>query len=95
MSYLRSAGLAEHDCHHVKAERAVLYIMRGQKITSGPQQPHFFGMGNGIFGRAKTFVSFGPDLDKNDGAVGIDHDQVDFASLAGKIASELSKAFFL
>ena len=95
MSYLRSAGSAQHYGDNIEAKRAVLYIMCGQKITRGPQQLHFFGMGDGIFGWAKAFLGFGPDLDKNNGAVGIDHDQIDFAGLAGEIASELSKAFFL
>jgi len=95
MSYLWSAGSAKYYGDNIKAKGTVLYIMRGQKIAGGPQQLHFFGMGDGIFGWAKAFLGFGPNLDKDDGAVGIDHDQVDFAGLAGEIASELSKAFFL
>jgi len=93
--YLRSAGSAEHYRDDIKAKRTVLYFLACKKITRGPQQLHFFGMCDGFLRRAKAFVSLGSDLDKNDGAVGIDHNQVDFAGLAGKVASELSKAFFL
>ena len=67
--------------------------MRCEKITGGPYQSGFLGTCDGRFGRAESFVGPGSDLDKYDGPVGIDHNQVDFAGLAGEVAREGFEAF--
>lgn len=64
--YLRSAGSAKHNGDNVKTIRAVFNLMRSQKAARGPQQFYLLGACDGFFRRAKTFVSLGSDLDKND-----------------------------
>ena len=93
MSYLWSAGLAEYDGNDIKAKRAVFYIVRGEKIACRPEQSGSLALCDGCFGWAKGLIGFGSDLDKDDGAVGIDHDKVELAGLAGEVAGERSEAF--
>ena len=95
MSYLWAAGLAEYDGNDIKAKRAVLYIVRGEKIACGPEQSGSLGLCDGCFGRAKGLIGFGSDLDKDDGAISIDHNKVEFAGFAGEVGSKLSEAFVL
>ncbi len=64
-----------------------------KKITSGPYQSGFLGGCDRRFGRAESFVRSGSDLDEDDGPVGINHNQVDFAGLAGEVACEGFEAF--
>ena len=92
MSCLRLAFFAQHYCNNVEAKRAVLYILGCKKIAGGPEHSDFLGRRDGRLGWAKTFVRPGLYLDENNSAVGIDHNQVDFAGLAGKVASELLEA---
>ena len=93
MSYQRPAGSVENYCNNIKAKGAVLYIVGCKKILSSPEQPGFFRMCDGRFGWSKGFIGSGSDLNKDDGAVGINHNQVDFAGLAGEVASEFFEAF--
>jgi hypothetical protein len=64
-----------------------------EKITSGPKHSFFLGGSDGRFGRAEGFVGPGLDLDKNDSPVTVDHDKVDLAGFAGKIARKIFKTF--
>ncbi len=93
MSYLGAADLAQHDCHHIKPERTVLYVMSRKEIPGGPKQSLPLGICDGLLRRAKTFCRFGAYLDENDRAVVIDHHQVDLAGLAGKVAGKRFEAF--
>jgi hypothetical protein len=93
MSYLRAAGWCQHYRNNIKAKGAVLDIVGCKKILSSPEQPGFFRMCDGRFGWPKSFIGSGFDLNKDNGAVGIDHNQVDFAGLAGEVASEFFEAF--
>ena len=93
MSYLGAAGWRQHYRNNIKAKGAVFYIVGCKKILSGPEQSGFLGRCDGRFGWPKGFIGSGSDLDKDDGAVGINHNQVDFAGLAGEVASEFFEAF--
>jgi hypothetical protein len=93
MSYLRAAGSVENYRNYIEAKGAVIYIVGCKKILSSPEQPGFFRMCDGRFGWSKGFIGSGSDLNKNQGAVGINHNQVDFAGLAGEVASEFFEAF--
>jgi len=66
MSYLLTASSAQHDCHHIKPERTVLYVMSRKEITGGPKQSLPLGICDGLLRRAKSFFRFGSYLDKND-----------------------------
>jgi len=67
--------------------------MNRKKITGGPEHSCFLGGSNSRFGWAEAFVGPGLNLDKNDSPVAVDHDKVDFAGLARKIARKIFKAF--
>lgn len=93
MSDLCGAGSAEDYCNNIKAKRAIFYIMGREKILGGPGQFGFLGGCDGRFGRAKTFVSSGPYLDKDNATIGIGHNKVNFAAFAGEVARQFPKAF--
>lgn len=92
MSYSYGVFFAQHYCNHVETKGAVLNIMGCEKIAGGPEHSDFLDRGDGRLGWAKTFVRPGLYLDKDNTTVGIDHNQVDFAGLAGEVASELLEA---
>jgi hypothetical protein len=94
MAYVFTAFLAKHYCNNVKANGSIFYYVGCEKITSGPQQFGFLGVCDGRFGRSKTFIGSGSDLDEYNGSVGSDHNKVDFAGFAGEVRGELFKAFF-
>jgi selenocysteine lyase/cysteine desulfurase len=93
MSYFWLAGLAEHYCNNIKTIRAVLYIVGCKKIACGPEQSGFFDGRDDRLSRLETFIGSRFYLDKDDGAVTINHNQIDFAGLAGKVPRELFQAF--
>jgi selenocysteine lyase/cysteine desulfurase len=92
MSDLCGAGSANNYYDNIKAIGAIFYIMGCEKILGGPGQFGFLGGCDGRFGRAKTFVSSGPYLDKNNTSIGVGHNEVNFAGFAGEVARELFKA---
>ncbi len=93
MSYLRAAGSVENYRNNIEAKGAIFYIVGCKKILSSPEQPGFFRMCDGRFGWSKDFIGSGSDLNKDHGAVGINHNQVDFAGLAGEVTCESFEAF--
>ncbi|HUW19540.1 MAG TPA: hypothetical protein VMW16_09580 [Sedimentisphaerales bacterium] len=93
MSYLWRAGSAEDDSHDVEAEGPVFYVVGGEEIAGGPERFGFFwGCDDGLDG-VEGFTRPGFDLDEDDRAVGVDHDQIDFAGLTGEVAGEEFEAF--
>jgi len=93
MSYLWAAFFTQHDCHHIEAAGAILDIVGGKKIAGRPEHSGFFGFGDGRLGRAEILVCPGLYLDKDKRTVAIDHNQIDFAGLAGEVASERFETF--
>jgi len=88
VSYFCGAFWRQDYGYDVEAEGALGYVVGSEKIAGGPEQFAFFGIGDGPFGRAEDFIGPGPDLDKDEAGVGIDHNQVDFAGAAGEVADE-------
>ena len=82
MSYLRAAGRRQHYCNNIEAKRSVVYIVSCEKIAGSSEQSCFLRICDGRFGRLKTFIRFGSDLDKNNSPISINHNQVYFAGLA-------------
>ena len=93
MSYLRAAFLAKNYRNHVEAKGAVLYVVCCKEVAGGPEHSGFLDGGDGELGRTESFIGPGLYLDKGDSPVGIDHDKVNLAGFAGKVASELFEAF--
>jgi len=79
-------------CDDVESEGAVGYVVGGEEGLGGPEQFGFFGIGDGLFGWAEGFVGASSDLDKYDGRVGINHNEVDFAGGAGEVTGESFEA---
>jgi len=88
MSDLGRAFFSQNDRYHVESVGAIFYLVGGQKVPGRTDHPGPLGAGDGRFGRAKVLVRPGFDLDKDERAVAIDHDQVDFARFAEEVASE-------
>jgi len=93
MFYFWLAGLAKHYRNDIKTKGSVLYVVRCEKITGGSGQSGLLGGGDGRLGGLESFGSFGSCLDKDDRAIDIDHNQIDFAGLAGEVAGEGFEAF--
>jgi len=93
MSYLCRAGLAEHYCNDIKTIRAVLYIVGCKKIACSPKQSGFFSGRDDGLSRPEIFIGPRFHLDKDDRAIAIGHNEVDFAGFAGEVASEGFEAF--
>jgi hypothetical protein len=95
MSDLRPAPLAKNYRNNIEAKRPVPYIMSRQKISGRPAHSGFFRSRDDRFRRLKGFVRPGFYLDKNDGPISINHNQINFTALAGEITGEFLKTFFL
>ena len=93
MSYLPGSFFAEHDCYYVEAKGPVLNVVCGKKITSCAEHSNLFGFGDGRLGRAEILARPCLYFDKDKRPVTIDHNQVNFAGLAGKVASECFETF--
>ena len=93
MSYLRSAFLTQHNGNNIEAIGAIFNLMDFHKISCCSVDPFLLGLCNGLFRRNETVFSFTSDLDEDDSSVGIDHNKVELAGLAGKVAGESFKAF--
>ena len=91
--YLRSAGLAQNYRNNIEAKGTILDIVTCEEITRGSLQFCFFSRGDGRLDFGEFFIRSRFDLDKDDTAVGIDHNQVYFAGFTGKITSENLEAF--
>ena len=88
MSDLSRAFFSQYDCDHIESVRAVLDLVRSQKISGRTDYPGPLGAGDGRFRRAEVLGRPGLDLDKDQRAVAIDHDQVDFARFTEEISRE-------
>ena len=93
MSDLGRAFFSQYDCDHIESVRAVLDLVRSQKISGRTDYPGPLGAGDGRFRRAEVLGRPGLDLDKDQRAVAVDHDQVDFARFTEEIASERLETF--
>jgi hypothetical protein len=93
MSYLFGLFFAQHDCYYVKAKGPVLDIICGKKIACRFEHPGLFGFCYNRLGRAEVFVRPGLDFNKYKCPVAIDHNQVDFTGLAGKVSGERFETF--
>jgi len=90
--YFGGAFWGEDYGDDVESEGAVGYVVGGEEGLGGPEQFGFFGIGDRLFGWAEGLVGASSDLDKYDGRVGINHNEVDFAGDAGEVAGESSEA---
>ena len=88
MPYLYRAFSAKNYCNKIKAAWSILNILSGKKIIGCSGQLCLFCGCDDGFDRLEAFIGTGLYLDKNDRAVGIDHNKVDFARPAGKIMGE-------
>ncbi len=93
MSYLRAAFLAKNYRNHVEAKGAVLYAVSCKEVAGGPEHFGFLDGGDGRLGWTESFIGPGLYLDKGDSPVGIDHDKVNLAGFAGKVAGKPFEAF--
>ena len=92
MCYLLGPVFAKDYGKNIESERSILYIVGRKKITGGPEESIFLCRCYNRFGRGKGFIGSGLYLDKNNRAVGIDHNEVDFTGFAGEVSGKLSKA---
>lgn len=88
MPDLGRAFFSQYDRDYVESVRAIFYLMGGQKIPGRTDYSGPLSAGDGRFRRAEVFVRSRLDLNKDQCAVAIDHDQVDFARLAEEIPCE-------
>ena len=95
MSDLQRARLAKDDGDDVEAIGAVVDLVCPKKESGGSQGLGFLGEGDNGLGGGEVFAGPGFYLDKNDSAVGIDHNEVELAHFAGEVAGEGLKAFSL
>ena len=93
MSYLSGAFFAQHDCYYIETKGAVLDVVDGKKIACRAEHSGFFGFGDGRFGRAKIFGRPCLYFNKDKSPVTIYHNKIDFAGLAGEVASECFETF--
>jgi len=92
MPYLRPALFAQNYGNNVEAQGPVVNLVRRQEIAGGAEHSGLFGRGDGRLGWAEMLARSGLDLDKRDRPVAIDHNQIDFAALAGEVAAECLEA---
>lgn len=88
MPDLGRAFIRQHNRHYIIAVRATLYFMAGQEIPGRTDYSGPLGAGDGRFGRAEVLACTGLDLDEDQRAVSIDHDEINLTGFAEKIASE-------
>jgi hypothetical protein len=93
MSYLLGSLFSQYYYYYVEAKRAVLDVIGGKKEACRPEHPGLLGFGDNRLRRTEILVSPCLYLDKDKRAVSIDHNQVDFARLAGEVASKRFEAF--
>jgi hypothetical protein len=95
MSYLRTVLFAQHYYDYVEAKRPLVDIIACKEISSGPYHSCFFWACDSRLRWTEILVRSGLDFDEDNASVVIDHNQIDFAALAGKIASECFETFVL
>ena len=85
MSYSRFAGLSGNYNDYVESAGTIGDVVRCQEVSGGSAHSRLFGVCDDIFGSSERLIGAGLYFDKNDGSVGVDHDKVDFAGLAGEV----------
>ncbi len=95
MADLFGDGFIEDYSNDVEAEGAVLDFVFDEEEASGLFHTGFFGEGDYIFGVGEVLVFAGFDFDENYCAIGVGHNEVDFALAAAEVAVEKFEAFFL
>jgi hypothetical protein len=95
MSYLRLAGITEDYGNHIETKRALVDIVRCQKIPCSPNRTRFLNFGDGIFCCAEGFVAAGLNLHKDNAPIAVDHDKIDFSALAREIPRQQPHSFVL
>ena len=93
--YIGAGGFIKDNRNNIEAIRAVVDIIGCEKIAGGADQPGFLGGCDRVFGGSKIGVGFCSYLDEDNRAIGVDHDEVKLACLAGKVAGEGFQAFSL
>ena len=79
--------------NNIEAVWPAINIVRKKKITRGLYHFVYFRLVDYRLRRRKFLIKPGLDLHKHNRPVAIDHNKVDFARLAGVIASERFKSF--
>jgi len=85
MSYLWFAGFSDNYNDYVESTGPIGNVVCCQEVSGGSAGSRLLGICDDLFGSTERLIGAGLYFDKNDGSVGIDHDKVDFAGLAGKI----------
>ncbi len=93
MADLWFSSLAEDDYDYVEAEWAVVYFVGGEEVSGGSGESGLFREGNRRFGGGEILACASADLDEDYGAVGVDHNKVDFTCGAGVISGEELETF--
>jgi hypothetical protein len=88
MFYLFFAGLAKHYCDNIKSQWTVLDIACCDKIFSSPIHPGFFAVSDNRFSGCEIFIGAGFDLNKNNGTIAVNHNQIEFAGFAEEISGK-------
>jgi hypothetical protein len=88
MFYAWWSGLAEDYRYDVEAKGSVFDVVGCKKITGRSEQSGFFGRCDDRLDRLETLIGPGLDLDKDNGAVSLDHDKVDFTGFGGEISGQ-------
>ena len=93
MVYFGFGGFVEGNRNDIETEGAVLDIISCEEIAGGSEQSGFLGLCDRIFGRGEIGAGFCSYLDEDNSAVGINHDEVKLAGLAGEVTGEGFEAF--
>ena len=95
MADFGGAGGAEDDRDDVETAEAVVDLMDGLEVAGGSGHAAFLGGGDRRLGGDEGFAGAGFDFDEDEHAVGVDHDKVKLAGLAGEIAGQGPQPFVL
>jgi hypothetical protein len=101
MSYLLGSLFSQYYYYYVEAKWPVLDVVGGKKITCRSEHSGLLGFSDNRLrrkvshtgGRTEILIRPGLDLDKDKRPVTVNHNQIDFARLAGEVASERFEAF--
>jgi hypothetical protein len=93
MANFRSPGFAKYDGYDIKTQRLIFDAIGFEEYPGGSVHfMAFFSIDGGVC-RGYGFIATGLDFDKNNSALAICNDQVDFAIGAAVVAGECFLAF--